>query len=398
MNRSRVLLILVLLQLGLDAALISQFPAAGRDFIIQLTAGRVSALDGHRRVYDWEIQATRQAEILGVEENEVRLLPYNHPPLLLPVLGPLSRSSPRTAFLIWTLFSLGIFVAGIALLTRKLGGESVSVTQSMSVRIGLLVFFPIAVALTQGQDTALLFIGASAFVFLLRANRDLAAGTALSLTVIRPHIALGLALPFLFARRRVFAGFAAGSSVLLVYSLTLVGTDGAAQLFDLIRLTSLNDDLLIGRSRMPNLLGFLERSLNPESRAIPAAVAWTIWLLFVAVSCASWRVLGSRVSELHVGLLIAGTVVLVPHIHLHDVALLAITATICTLSRHRAGRSDWEAPAIALAVASLLLTIVSFSPAWLYDPLLLAALLLATAPLTLDIRGGSEELAHNRGG
>ncbi|MCL7968099.1 MAG: DUF2029 domain-containing protein [marine benthic group bacterium] len=398
MNRSRVLLILVLLQLGVDAVLISQFPPAGRDFIIQLTAGRVSELDGRQKVYDRDTQTTRQAQILGIEEEEVRLLPFNHPPLLLPALGPLSRSSPRTAYLLWTSVSLVLFLAGTALLTWKLRDGGVSVTQSVSVRLGALVFFPIAVALTQGQDTALLFLGASASVFLLRANRDLAAGAALSLTVIRPHIALGLALPFLFARRRVFTGFAVGSSVLLAYSLALVGTDGAAQLLDLIRLTSLDGDLPIGGSRMPNLLGFLERSLNAESRAIPAAVAWTIWLLFVAVSCASWRVLGARVSELHLGLLIAGTVVMVPHIHLHDVALLAITATICTLSRHRAGRSDWEAPAIALAVASLLLTIVSFSPAWLYDPLLLAALLLATAPLTLDIRGGSEELAHKRGG
>ncbi len=204
MNRSRVLLILVLLQLGVDAVLISQFPPAGRDFVIQLTAGRVSVLDGPGEVYDRETQTARQAEILGIEDDAVRLLPFNHPPLLLPVLGPLSRTSPETAYLIWTVVSLALFAAGTALLTWQLRDRPVSVTQAVSVRLGVLVFFPIAVALTQGQDTPLLFLGASLFVFLLRADRDLAAGAALSLTVIRPHIALGLALPFLFARRRVY--------------------------------------------------------------------------------------------------------------------------------------------------------------------------------------------------
>jgi hypothetical protein len=394
MNRRWVLLLLVLLQLGVDAALISQFPPVGRDFIIQLTAGRVSVLDGRRKVYDREAQTTRQAEILGVGDDEVRLLPFNHPPLLLPALGPLSRASPRTAYLLWTLVSLALFAAGTALLTSKLGDDRVSAAQSATVRLGILVFFPIAVALTQGQDTALLFLGASAFVVLLRADRDLAAGAALSLTVIRPHIALGLALPFLFARRQVFLGFLAGSTALFVYSLALVGTEGAAQLIELLRLTSLDGDLPIGSTRMPNLLGFLERSIDMESRALTSAVSWVIWLLFVAISSAWWRALGRRVTVLHVGLLIAGAVVLAPHIHLHDAALLAITATICTFRRCQVARSDWEAPAIALAVASLLLTFVSFSPAPLFDLLLVGAFLLVTVPLTLDIRREFESGIH----
>jgi hypothetical protein len=117
MNRRWVLLLLAVTQLGVDAVLISQFPPAGRDFVIQLTAGRVSVLDGPEKVYDRETQTARQAEILGIDEDEVRLLPFNHPPLLLPVLGPLSRSSPRSAYFLWTAVSLALFISGIALLT-----------------------------------------------------------------------------------------------------------------------------------------------------------------------------------------------------------------------------------------------------------------------------------------
>lgn len=395
MKRLRMLLILVIVQLSVDAILISRFPPApaGRDFIIQLTAGRVSVLDGPGHVYDREAQAIRQSEILGIEADEVLVLPFNHPPLLLPALGPLSRHLPRTAYLLWTVISFAFFVAGTALLTWRLCEGNFSVTHSVAVYLGVLAFFPIAVALIQGQDTALLFAGVCAFVFLLRTDRDLAAGTALSLAAIRPHIALALALPFLFARRRVFLGFLAGSSILLVYSLALVGVNGATQFLDLIRLTGLDSDLPNGGSRMPNLLGFLERALEPESRSFPAALSWLTWMLFVAASCACWKGLGNRVSILHVGLLVSGAVVLAPHIHLHDAALLAVPATICTLWRCQAARSDWETPAIALAVASLLLTVVSFSPSSVYDLLLVAALLLITVPLTLDVRRASENLA-----
>jgi hypothetical protein len=253
------------------------------------------------------------------------------------------------------------------------------------VRLAVLSFYPVAVALTQGQDTALLFLGASAFLFLFRSNRDIAAGLALSLTVIRPQVALGLALPFLFARRRIFLGFVAGSSVLVLYSMTLVGLNGAIQLLELVGLTGVGSDMAIGRSRMPNFAGFLHRALDNDSAALPTTV-WTTWLVFIAASCAWWKALGNRLSVLHVGVLIVGAVVLAPHIHLHDAALLGTAAASCTLWRCLAAKSDWDVPAIALAVASLLLTVMSVSPDSLYDALFAAALLLITAPLVLDIR------------
>jgi hypothetical protein len=374
----------VLLQLGADAVLITSFPPAGRDFVIQLTAGRVFTLDGPRRVYDPKLQMTRQSEIRGAEADETLLLPFNHPPLLLPALGPLSRMPPRTAYLVWTVISIILFFAGTMLLTWDMCERAPPGVQTMAVRLGILTFFPISVAVAQGQDTALLFLGASVFLLLFRSNRDIAAGLALSLTSIRPQIALGLALPFLFARRRVFLGFLAGLSGLFLYSIAIVGTDGARQLLELVRLTGIESELVIGRSRMPNLLGLLHRTFGADSAVLPAS-AWTVWLLFIAASCTWWKSLGNRVSILHVGVLTIGAVVLAPHIHLHDAALLAIAATSCTVWRCLAAGSDWEIPALTLASASLILTVMSVSPASVYDVQLVAALILIAAPLGRDI-------------
>jgi hypothetical protein len=144
---------------------------------------------------------------------------------------------------------------------------------------------------------------------------------------------------------------------------------------------------------MPNLSGLLNRTLDPDSTALPVAIAWTLWVLSIAIFCAAWNALGNRVSILHVGLLITVAVILSPHIHLHDASLLAITAAICTVWRCGGGRSDWAVPAIALAAGSLLLTVASISPESRYDVFLLAALLLVTTPLMLDIRRETADLA-----
>lgn len=387
MKRGWALLLIVLVQLGVDVMLISQFPPIGHDFIIQLTAGRVSELDGRQQLYDRDTQYIRQAEIRGIEtEESPLLLPFNHPPLLVPVLGPLSRTSPRVAYLAWTFVGLALFVAGIIMVTWKLPAMVPTRIDASGVRAGILAFFPITVALAQGQDTALLFLGASAFVLLLRSDRDLAAGSALALTVIRPQIALALGLPFLFARRRVFLGFLIGSGILVTYSVLLVGVPGVIQLLELIRLMSLDGELPSGAARMPNLLGFLHRVLGLNSSGLPAAIAWTAWLLFIAVSCVSFNALGERVSVLHVGLLMSGTIVLAPHIHLHDASLLAISAATSTLWRCRGGQADWANPVFALAVASLLLAWASVGPSFRFDLLLVAALMLVAVPLVVDIR------------
>ena len=64
---------------------------------------------------------------------------------------------------------------------------------------------------------------------------------------------------------------------------------------------------------------------------------------------------------------------------------LAIAATSCTVWRCLAAGSDWEIPALTLASASLILTVMSVSPASVYDVQLVAALILIAAPLGRDI-------------
>lgn len=366
--------------------LVAGFPSARRDFLIQMTAGRVADLDGPENLYDRELQLERQLEIRHQAQGEDVLLPFNHPPLLVPFLRPLSRLQFDRAYWIWTAFSALLLTISVIVMTSAFSDRGASSLQLTAVRMAALTFFPIAVVLAQGQDTSLLLIGVTAWMVLFRCRRDFAAGVLLSLAAIRPHVAIGLALPFLFARRRVFAGYLIGVTILASFSISLVGIQGVVDYVDLIRESSIGEALVIAETRMPNFLGLIYRLGAGDSRAMPAMAAWFTWIAFIIATSIWWRKLGTRISAIHCGLLVVGTLVLVPHIHLHDLAILTVPPIVAAADHLAASRADWELPVIALGIASLLLTVMAVTASPVFDICLAAAIFLISAPLVRDLR------------
>jgi len=98
-----------------------------------------------------------------------------------------------------------------------------------------------------------------------------------------------------------------------------------------------------------------------------------------------WASLQSRVSPIHCGLLLIGTVFFVPHLHLHDAALLAIPPLSVAVARISGSRSDWERPVIAMLAASLFLSAAGISTRSGFDVKLGVAMLLILAPLLNDL-------------
>jgi hypothetical protein len=142
---------------------------------------------------------------------------------------------------------------------------------------------------------------------------------------------------------------------------------------------------------MPNLLGLLIRVGGDDSTQMKAAVAWLAWLGFMIAASIRWWRLGPRTSALHGCVLIVGTVLLVPHIHIHDSAVLAVSALGVARARLTGSRIDWDVPVVALMFASLLLTVVSISQSPVFDICLAAAILLIGVPVgreLLDPPGG----------
>jgi hypothetical protein len=386
LNRTWLLLVLVIVQLGIDVVLIGGFPSERRDFLIQMTAGRVAELDGSEQLYDAELQLQRQNELRHQAQDEEVLLPFNHPPLLVPFLQPLSRLEFDRAYWIWTAFTALLLIIAVIVMTSSFSEGGASSLQLMGIRLAVLTFFPVAVVVAQGQDTGILLIGTAGWIVLLSSRRDFAAGVLLSLAAIRPHLAIGLAVPFLFARRRVFTGFLFGVAILGLYSVSLIGLQGVIDYVELIRETSIGETLVIAEARMPNFLGLIHRLGGGDSRAVAAMAAWLTWIVFIVATSIWWRSLGPRVSSVHCGLLIVGTLLLVPHIHLHDLAILTVPAIAAAAGRLEASRADWELPVIALGIASLLLTVMAVTDSPVFDICLTAAVFLVSAPLFRNLR------------
>jgi hypothetical protein len=102
-----------------------------------------------------------------------------------------------------------------------------------------------------------------------------------------------------------------------------------------------------------------------------------------------WASLQSRVSPIHCGLLLIGTVFFVPHLHLHDAALLAIPPISVAVARISESRADWERPVIAMLAASLFLSAAATSTRSGFDVKLAVAMLLILVPLLNDLRSDS---------
>ena len=147
------------------------------DFTIFYTAGKC-IIQGHgRQLYDLETQFAIQREFASEVKRRENPLPFNHPPFEGLLFAPLARLPYVAAYLVWAAFNLapslhGIF-PGLPLLA-------------------MFAFFPLVMALMQGQDSILLlFLYGLAFLA-LAAGRAFVAGLCLGLALFK----FQLVLPF----------------------------------------------------------------------------------------------------------------------------------------------------------------------------------------------------------
>src|SRR4030042_6836515 len=68
-------------------------------------------LDGDgAKLYDLDLQARYQQEIMGNVNFESGLLPYLSPPIIALIFSPIAKFPIRTAYYIWTIGELGLLV------------------------------------------------------------------------------------------------------------------------------------------------------------------------------------------------------------------------------------------------------------------------------------------------
>jgi hypothetical protein len=201
---------------------ITFFPQALRghaDFRQLYTAGYMVRTGHAGELYDYRAQKKFQDALVGDDKG---ILPFIRPAYQALFFVPFSLLPYRASYLAFLFVNLAVLAIAFWLLRPSMSNLS-GIWQGLPVFV-FLVFYPVALALLQGQDSILLLaLLAVAWVSLDR-GRELVAGFLVGLGLFKMQIVIPIALLFLLWRfLRFCAGFMLSTVVVSLVSVWVVG-------------------------------------------------------------------------------------------------------------------------------------------------------------------------------
>ncbi len=272
------------------------------DFVYFYVVGRL--YESGQNPYDLDRQCRAQAELRPGE-----CAGYAHTPILLPLLALLFNDDFQASYWRWAIFQLGLLAICVWLLYL--------VSQNLFASLQCLVFPPVIGGLLLANDTIFILTAILGWAVLMLRKKDLWAGIVLALVVLKPQLALPLAIPLLFVRPKAFAGFCLGSCVLTLYSLLIVGIDGFAGIIEVTRSLARGGTFGgVSQSIMFNTTGILARL------GINTLWAWPLYAAGIAGLSIYLRKHGVTPSSISFAVLI--TVIICPHLFAYDLSYLVL--------------------------------------------------------------------------
>jgi len=270
------------------------------DFVYFYVVGRL--YESGQNPYDLDRQCRAQAELRRGD-----CAGYAHTPILLPLLALLFNDDFQVSYWRWALFQLGLLAICVWLLYLASGNFFAS--------LQCCVFPPVIGGLLLANDTIFVLTAILGWAVLMLRKQDLWAGIVLALVVLKPQLALPLAIPLLFVRPKAFAGFCLGAGVLTLYSLLIVGIDGFAGIIEVTRSLARGGTFGgVSQSIMFNTTGILARL------GINTLWAWPLYAAGIAGISIYLRKHGITLSSISFAVLI--TVVICPHLFAYDLSYL----------------------------------------------------------------------------
>ncbi len=336
------------------------------DFLSFYTAGSLAKSSGLQNIYNLDLQQALQTQIAGPNFIQGVSLPYMHPPFLLPILILIMGASYRTSFIIWTLFLLFVVALSLFFLVRALKNQGVQPKPAVMFAIVVFLFYPVFISILKGQDSAILLLGVSVWMYAFLNKRDTLAGLALALTTVKPQLALILAIPFIFNRRRVWWGFCLGAVILVGFSFLLVGPTGFQGYLDLISLVSQGEGFGVNQSEMYNLVGLVQRTFPTIDPAFAQGLRWGIFLIAIVALSFLWKNAKENLSHKHIATLVILCLLASPHLHFHDLTLLLIPLASFIITSSQGTIRTYPAVSIVAGGSFLLMISELLSYPWLH--------------------------------
>jgi len=193
------------------------------DFRQLYTAGYMVRTGHAAKLYDYATQQHFQDSLVASGD---LALPFIRPAYQALLFVPFSLLSYRAAYLAFLGANVILLALAFWLLRAKL--TNLAVAWNLLPVFVFLVFYPVALALMQGQDSVLLLVFLAAALHALQHGREATAGALLGLGLFKLQIVIPIALIFLLWRRWRFTGGFALSGLLL--ALISIWTVGLAQI------------------------------------------------------------------------------------------------------------------------------------------------------------------------
>jgi hypothetical protein len=344
------------------------------DFLVYYSAGYIYRFMSAASVYNLILQQKIQETVANINIFS-RFYPYNHPPILLPLLGWAVNGDYAESFYRWLIFLVIFFLASLGILIQILRLMEWDQNEIWIIGVSMFLFYPAMVSLIRGQDSSFLLLGLCLWTYGLITKKDIIAGLGLAMSVIRPQIALALAIPFIFKNRKVWWWFLLWGIVLLVYSWLLIGTEGLQDYINVLIFSG--QGLGYDVEKMATLMGAILRMYPGIDPQLFHILGYSFYALSIGFLCLIWKK-STAISLKEAGLAILITTLFVPHLHGHDLVILIIPSIIAADSLSKSFILPQRYSALLILGTSLVLTLsdIITSPLLIYIIVLTLAILI----------------------
>lgn len=315
------------------------YQRTGSDFIGMYNFGRIYQAKGIQYIYDIEEQEKIEEEVVG---HPVTVIFYTHMPFIAPIAKMIVSEDYMASFKRWAVILLFLNAINVYILTNTLDWKNYTRENLFILCAGAFLFDPTASGFMNGQDIAILLLGAAIWAWGIFSKRDFLAGLGLSLTTVRPQVALFLAIPFLFKYRKVFWGFVVGAAVLAILSIGLLKVDGTIKFIESIRYIESTIWFEPHSFDMPTISGIIRRNFTVTNPLLPKTFVWICYLAGI-IGFSTWWHKSREIGEKEIGLITLAAIFLLPYAHYHELSLLLIPifCVLRILERQGTVRQDY---------------------------------------------------------
>lgn len=327
------------------------------DFAVPYTGGYILQYGDASKVYDLDEQRRVQEELL----NRKGLLLDPYPPFHAVLFAPLTRLGYRRAYVTWGAINILLWLI-FQHLARRHAGFRIQPARYLML---CSLYFPLWLALEQGQLSLLLLLSFVLCYMYLKDGQDYAAGFALCLGLLKFQAVLPLVIIFTLRRKwKLIAGFVAAAALLGLLSVISLGPSGVLSylnlLVDIAKHPSNPAYVTIKPWNMPTIRGFVAGVLR-ESALQSWIAALSVILSICLILFTTWRweqeeQKGDRARfDLMFAAGLAVSLVTAPYLHLHDLTPMLL-AVILVMASPQWSEKPRERRMLILVIAILYVT------------------------------------------